>query len=231
MNTATPAGRGRLTMASTHIGDPSDIPARSLDALRHADLLIFEEDRPARSFLKAAGVHRDYLRYSEHDQKFTLSECEAALKKGQWVAYMSDQGTPGLADPGRDLVAIAYRLSAKVQVIPGPSSLTAAIAACPFDCWAFHYLGFLPQEPGRRLTALRAAAGMTRPLVIMDTPYRLKHLLGSCQQAFGASRRAFLALDITGPNEDFCSGTVADLVKYSEKLGTKLNFVLIIDGV
>ncbi len=229
MSTAS-KGPGRLTMAATHVGDVADIPARSLDALRHADLLIFEEDRPARSFLKAAGVHRDYLRYSEHDQKYTLSECEAALKKGQWVAYMSDQGTPGLADPGRDLVAMAYRLGATVQVIPGPSSMTAAIAACPFDCWAFHYLGFLPQEPGRRLVALRAAASLTRPLVIMDTPYRLKHLLGSCQQAFGASRRGFLAIDITGPAEAFWVGDLGDLTRRAEGLGSKLNFVLIVDG-
>jgi len=217
-------------MASTHIGNIADIPARSLTALREANLLVFEEDRPARSFLKAAGVHRDYLRYSEHDQRDTLAACAEALKKGEWVLYMSDQGTPGLADPGRDLVALAYQLGATVQVIPGPSSLTAAIAACPFDCWAFHYLGFLPQEPGRRLAALRAAASMTRPLVIMDTPYRLKHLLASCQQAFGAGRRGFVALDISGADEAFWLGNLADLNKRCATLTGKLNFVLVIDA-
>jgi 16S rRNA C1402 (ribose-2'-O) methylase RsmI len=64
----------------------------------------------------------------------------------------------------------------------------------------------------------------------MDTPYRLKHLLGSCQQAFGASRRGFLAIDITGPAEAFWVGDLGDLTRRAEGLGSKLNFVLIVDG-
>ena len=143
---------------------------------------------------------------------------------------MSDQGTPGLADPGRALVALAGQLNAQVQVIPGPSSITAAISVCPFDCFAFHYLGFLPQDPHARVNALKGAATLTRPLVIMDTPYRLKHILGSCQQVFGKSRRGFVALDITGEQEDFWVGSFSDLVSKAEALSDKLNFVLIVDA-
>lgn len=217
-------------MAATHLGDPRDLPSRSLEALKSADLLIFEEDRPARSFLKAAGIHRDYLKYSEHGQKDTVAACRQALKAGQSVLYMSDQGTPGLSDPGRDLLAVAYELEAKVSVIPGPSSITAAISVCPFDCWAFHFLGFLPRETPTRMAALRAAAAFSRPLVIMDVPYRLKALLAACEQVFGKSRRGFLALDISGTAEDFWLGSFETLQKKAEQLAEKLNFVLIVDG-
>ncbi len=230
MTSGEKRSKGLLTMAATHLGQALDIPLRSLEALRHADLLIFEEDRPARSFLKAAGVTRPYLKYSEHAQSATFDECTRTLKQKGWVCYMSDQGTPGLADPGRALVALAHQLNAQVQVIPGPSSLTAAISVCPFDCFAFHYLGFLPQEPHARVQALKAAGAFTRPLVIMDTPYRLKHLLGSCHQVFGKSRRGFVAIDITGEQEDFWLGHFADLQQKAEGLTDKLNFVLIVDA-
>lgn len=219
---------GRLTMAATHLGEPRDLPPRSLEALRDADLLVFEEDRPARSFLKAAGVHRDYVKWTEHREKGVLEDVTAALKAGKWVCYMSDQGTPGLADPGRDLVEIAYRLGARVQVIPGPSSVTAAIAACPFDCKSFLMLGFLPKEPGDRARALRQAAEGRRPFVVMDTPYRLKHVLETCEQVL-PGKKGMLALDISGEHEDYWVGPFAQLRKRAEALDGKLNFVLIVE--
>jgi 16S rRNA (cytidine1402-2'-O)-methyltransferase len=216
-------------MAGTHLGELRDLPARSLDALRGADLLVFEEDRPARACLKAAGVHRDYLKYSEHGQEDTLAEVTATLKRGGWVVYMSDQGMPGLSDPGRDLAALAYRVGATVQVIPGPSSLTAAIAACPFDCWAFHFIGMPPREPDKRRQALEAAGRLWRPLIMMDTPYRLKHILNTCVDVFASNRRGFIALDISGPDEAYWLGSFAELTKRAAGLDGTLNFVLIVE--
>ncbi len=220
----------KLTMAATHLGDPRDIPLRSIEALRESDLLVFEEDRPARSFLKAAGVHRDYLKYSEHAQQETLDEVTRILKSGGWVTYMSDQGTPGLADPGRQLVALAYQLQVKVEVIPGPSSMAAVIAAAPFECHSFTFLGFPPREPPARLRALKGAAQLDHPIILMDTPYRLVPLLETCKEAFGGSRRAVLALEISSPQEAFWYGQLDALTKRAGSLKEKLNFVLMIQG-
>jgi 16S rRNA (cytidine1402-2'-O)-methyltransferase len=221
---------GKLTMAATHLGDPQDMPLRSLEALRSADLLVFEEDRPARSFLKAAGVHRDYLKYSEHGQSDTLEQVTRVLKSGGWVTYMSDQGTPGLADPGRELVARAYDLQARVEVIPGPSSMAAIIAAAPFPCHSFTFLGFPPREPPLRLKALRAAAQFDHPVILMDTPYRLAPLLEACKEAFGGARRAVLALEISCPGESFWYGQLDALTKRAGSLTEKVNFVLMVRG-
>lgn len=217
-------------MAATHLGDPQDIPLRSLEALRKADLLVFEEDRPARSFLKAAGVHRDYLKYSEHGQTDTLEQVTRVLKSGGWVTYMSDQGTPGFADPGQELVACAYDLQAKVEVIPGPSSMAAIIAASPFPCHSFTFLGFPPREPPLRLKALRAAAQLDHPVIIMDTPYRLSALLEACKESCGGTRRAVLALEISCPGESFWYGSLDTLTKKAKSLTEKLNFVLLVRG-
>lgn len=219
---------GTLIMASGSLGLDEDIPARSLQALRSADLVVFEEDRVARARLKAAGIHREYLRYSEHQEEATLDAVRAALKQGKTVVYMSDQGTPVLADPGRDLTAIAYELGARVTTIPGPSSVAAALAACPFDCNRFICGGFPPRDQRERLAFLTSIAGQTAdPIVLLDTPYRLVALLDACISSLGSSRKALLAIDISGPQEKFLYGDLASL-KLRTNSEDKLNFVLVL---
>lgn len=222
-------GKARLTMAATHIGNATDIPPRSLEALRTADLLIFEEDRPARSFLKAAGVHREYERWSEHKQNHTLETAVDAFGEGKWVMYMSDQGTPNLADPGHELLKSAYRLGVKVEVIPGPSSITAALSACPFDTRRFEYLGFPPKEPERRRAFLKEYQNADKLLVLLDTPYRMKHLLDACRDVFGGEREGFLALDISGPTETFLAAPLDQIAQQGKTSDGKTNFILVID--
>ena len=142
-----------LILGSNSIGNPLDIPLRVLEYVKTADLLVFEEDRPARTVLKRAGVHKDYIKYSEHNQTDTLEQIGQAFKLGKTVLYMSDQGCPNLADPASNILKLAYKMKVKLQVIPGPSSITAAISACPFDMSSFLYQGFLPRDEKRELTS------------------------------------------------------------------------------
>lgn len=229
--------RGRLVMAATTLGNMDDIPQRSLECLRNAgdkDLLVFEEDKLARQFLKKAGVHKPYVRFSEHGQSDTLSKVSKTLKKGGVVVYMSDQGTAGLGDPGRDLVQRALDIGAEISTIPGPSCITAALSVCPFDCRQFTYLGFLPRQAIRRSEVLKSAASFEHPVIILDAPYRLLQLLESAVKAFGTSRRALLARDISGPLEAFWVGSLSQLNEKSHQMWEeekeKVNFVLIVDG-
>lgn len=220
--------KGQLILAANSIGSDADIPARTLEMLRVGDLLVFEEDRPARKLLKAAGVHRDYLRHNEHNQQYVISEISAALQAGKTVVYTSDQGCAGVADPGRELIKLARELGASIRIIPGPSSITAAISACHFDCSSFDFVGLLPRDEKERLKKINQIK--TRPLsqIIIDAPYRLLSLLKSCDAVFGASRQTLLALDITGEDESYLSGSFSELISQVEKLDKKLNFVLII---
>ena len=222
--------RGKLTLAGTTLGDPADIPARSLEALRQGELLVFEEDRPARQFLKAAGVHRDYLKFTEHGETATLEEIRSALKKGKWVVYMSDQGMPNVADPGQAILRLGYELGVEVNVIPGPSSVTAALAACPFYQDQFFYAGFLSRKESLRAKQLGEIGRRFEPTVILEAPYRRKALLDACCESLGKARRATLALDISGSKEAFLFGTLKELVSLSGKRPEKLNFVLILEG-
>ena len=225
-----PKLRGTLVMAATSLGNPADIPIRALELLRTADLLVFEEDRPARSFLKAAGVHREYLKFNEHQQQDSLNEIRKALVTKKTVVYKSDQGSPTLADPGSAPAKIAWELGAEIRVVPGPSALTAALAACPFASDKFYFGGFLSRDTDARIKELNNIKLLGTTWAVMDTPYRLSALVDACTAVFPLETRAMVALDISGPAEDYWLGTFSSLKKKADQLTEKLNFVLIGEG-
>ena len=216
-------------MLSTHIGHLDDVPSRSLELVKSVDLMIFEEDKPARSILKLAQIRRDYAKFSEHHQKETLLLLKDCLKKGGTAAYMSDQGCPTFSDPGADLLNLAYSISAQVKTVPGPSSLSSALSCCPFKLKRFFFYGFLPRQSEQRKLSLQSLSKRLEPIILMDTPYRLKTILTECQNYFPATRKGFLAIDISGPQEFYISGSFKQL---SEKVAEnkKLNFVLIVEA-
>ncbi|MGE0174071.1 MAG: SAM-dependent methyltransferase [Oligoflexales bacterium] len=229
-NTNARPSHGTLILAGNALSFESPIPADSLAVVRSSHLLVFEEDRVARHVLKNAGLHRDYIKYNEHKSKDSMATIQEALQAGQTVCYMSDCGMPNLADPGKELLELAYRSKVKVRIIPGPSSVTAALAACPFSIKQFRYVGFLPQKQEERQRELTFLSKEKIPLVVLDTPYRLASLLKAFKEAFSQQRKALLALDITGPDEEFRVGNLQSLAAYAEQLQKKLNFVLVVDS-
>jgi 16S rRNA (cytidine1402-2'-O)-methyltransferase len=222
---------GTLWMAATTLGDMRDIPLRSLELLRTCPFLVFEEDKQARQFLKAAGVQRQWMRYTEQREAFTLEELERELKEGNDALYMSDQGTPGLADPGRDLVDVALRIGANLRVVPGPSSLTATISVCPIDCRRFQFVGFPPRDESERELFLRQHLDHPWPSIIFDTPYRMRQFFETLEKVLhGTDRKVFVGVDISGEHEEFWWGTIEIIFKKVSALTEKRNYVVIVEG-
>ena len=222
---------GTLWMAATTLGDYKDIPLRSLELLRTCPFLVFEEDKQARQFLKAAGVQRQWMRYTEQREAFTLEELERELRAGNDALYMSDQGTPGLADPGRDLVDVAFRIGAKVRVVPGPSSLTATISVCPIDCRRFQFAGFPPRDESEREAFLRSHLDHPWPTVIFDTPYRMRQFFETLAKVLhGSDRKVFVGIDISGEHEDFWWDRSDTIFKKVSAMTEKQNYVVIVEG-
>ena len=217
-------------MAANHIGNPKDIPIRTLEALKSSDLLIFEEDRIARRVLRQASLTREYLKFNEHNQQDTIDKSRQVLNKSGTIVYISDSGVPTLADPGSELLKLAYKLKAKISIIPGPSSITAALSACPFNIKNFIYAGFLPRKDNLREDELKTLLSLKRPILILDTPYRRKQLLQTCQKMLGKSHRALLALDISGENEEFLYLKLGEIISKTDSY-KKLNFVLILTAL
>lgn len=222
------AKNGHLILAANTLGPLDQLPSITCQHLNQADLVIFEEDRPGRQTLKKAGIHREYLKYNEHKPAETLAALEAALSTGATAIYMSDQGMPNIADPGRELVAAAYRLGATVTVIPGPCSITAALAACPELTGPYLFYGFLPRETAPRQVEIGQLMELPYPSVILETPYRYRPLIADLAAAAGKGARVVLAVDIAGPDQGFYWLTVAELERYAEAVHKKLNFVIVL---
>jgi 16S rRNA (cytidine1402-2'-O)-methyltransferase len=222
--------RGVLYFAASHIGCLRDIPQRTLEILQKADLILFEEARHARQVLKQAGLHRPFLLFSEHKETDSLEAVKKALKAKQTVVYVSDQGCPNLADPGRELLGIAYQLRSRVLVIPGPSSITSALAVCPFDVTQFYFGGFLPRQQEKRLAHISKLLERREAVILLETPYRRQAFLQDFCLALGAeTRRGLLAFDISGEEEQYLLGTLPQIRTQAESLGKK-NFVFILEG-
>lgn len=216
-------------MAANSLGLTDDIPVRSLEAVRTADLLIFEEDKPARLVLKTAGVHKDYLKYNEQSQRDVLNTVREYLLEDKTILYMSDQGCPTLEDPGYEVCRTARKANAHIKVIPGPSSLTAALSACPFSNKNFEFLGFPPREESQRKVFFKKMHGKKGLQIFMDTPYRLKRVLETCVEVFPEEAKGYIALDISGEDENYLTGNFKALYEEVCAIDKKLNFVMIIN--
>ena len=217
-----------LFMASNHIGNLEDTPKRTSEIVKNADLLIVEEDRKAKELLKHIQIHRNYLKFNEHHQEETLTEIKKAFKLKKTVCYISDQGAPTLCDPGFDVLKIAYEHNVSIKVIPGPSSLTAALSACPFDTSEFFFTGFLPRKPKEKEIKIKSLIRLNSVVILLETPYRRNQLLEFLSKHYGSNRKAFLALDISGSEEEYLYGSFKKLLEQVQNK-KKLNFVLIIN--
>lgn len=222
------AKNGHLILAANTLGTVDQLPEATCTLLREAHLVIFEEDRPGRQTLKKAGSHREYLKYNEHKSQDTVEQLRSSLQKGETALYMSDQGMPNIADPGRELLACAYQLGAKVTVIPGACSITAALAACPELNNQYLYYGFLPRESEERRSELTRLLDLPYPSVVLETPYRYRPLVEDFVACAAKTRKVLLAVDIAGPDQGFYWLKVADLAAKAESIHKKLNFVIVI---
>ncbi len=163
---------GTLFLVATPIGNLEDISARALRVLREAALVAAEDTRQSRKLLSHFGLHTPLTAYHEHNKLTRLKAVLAALDRGS-VALVSDAGTPGLNDPGYELVRAALAAGHQVVPIPGPSAPIAALVASGLPTDRFFYMGYLDRRAAARRSQLASLAGQTATLVALETPHRL----------------------------------------------------------
>src|SRR5262245_26713676 len=142
---------GTLYLVATPIGNLEDISARALRILREARLIAAEDTRVTRNLLNHFDIHAPLTSYFEHNKLSKLDSILAALADGD-VALVSDAGTPGLNDPGYELVRAALEAGYRVSPVPGPASPIAALTASGLPADSFLYLGYLPRKSSERKT-------------------------------------------------------------------------------
>src|SRR5256885_4763943 len=163
---------GILYLVSSPIGKLEDITLRALRVLREVSLIAAEDTRHTQRLLARYDIHVPCLAYHEHNKLARLDDVLTALANGD-VALVSDAGTPGLSDPGFELVNACIAAGFEVVPIPGPSAPIAALVASGLPTDQFTYLGFLPRRGAERRALLLSLAEMPQTLVCFEAPHRV----------------------------------------------------------
>jgi len=195
---------GTLYLVATPIGNLEDVTTRALRVLREASLIAAEDTRHTRQLLARFDIHTPLTSYFEHNKLAKLDEVLSALAAGD-VALVSDAGTPGLSDPGYELVRAALDAGHAVVPIPGPSALLAALVASGLPTDAFVYLGFLPRKDSDRQRLLASVAREPRTLVAFEAPHRLLDALRDIESTLG-DRPVAVARELTKLHEEIFRG-------------------------
>jgi 16S rRNA (cytidine1402-2'-O)-methyltransferase len=212
------ATTGRLLVVGTPIGNLGDLSPRGADALRGADLVVAEDTRVAARLLRHLRIRRPTISFTEHNAAERLPGLLARLATGETLALTTDAGMPAISDPGAELVAAARGAGHAVEVVPGPSAVTAALAVAGFSGGGFLFGGFLPARPAsaRRaaLEQLLAAAGsVALPLVLYEAPHRMSSLLAELDRLRGAHPdiQVAAARELTKVHEEVLVGSPAEV--------------------
>lgn len=202
---------GTLYIVATPLGNLEDVTFRALRVLREVPLIACEDTRRTVKLLNRYEIRTRMTSFHDHNKLQAGAGLLRRLKDGQSVALVSDAGTPGVSDPGYELVRDAVAEGLPVEVIPGPSALISAlvVSGLPTDRFAFE--GFLPNRPERRRKALAALSGEPRTMIFYESPQRIAAFLADASGAFGV-RRACIVRELTKVHEEILRGTLPELL-------------------
>ncbi len=215
-----------LYLVATPIGNLEDITLRALRTLREVELIAAEDTRTTRKLLSHYDIHTPLTSYNDRNKRAKTPHILERLSKGD-VALVSEAGTPAISDPGQDLVVAAYEMGAQVVPVPGPSVVTAALAASGLPSRIFTYLGFLPRQSGPRRRLLRSLAQREDTLVAFEAPHRLRDALTDIQQELG-DRRLAVCRELTKLYEEVFRGPVSEALSHFQE--PRGEFTLVIAG-
>jgi 16S rRNA (cytidine1402-2'-O)-methyltransferase len=201
---------GVLYLVATPIGNLEDITFRAVRVLGEADLIACEDTRHTRKLLDHYGVHKPAVSYHEHNEASRTAELLEKLKAGARVALVSDAGTPLVSDPGQRLVEAAVRVGIRVEPVPGPSALVAALAASGLPAEPMRFGGFLPPKAGQRARLLESLAEDPATLIFYEAPHRILGLLDDVARIM-PRRPVVVARELTKVHEEFLRGSAAEL--------------------
>ena len=199
-----------LHVVGTPIGNLQDITLRALDTLRGATLILAEDTRVTRVLLDRHGIDRPMLSYHKFNEAARVDEVLARIRAGEAIALVTDSGMPAVSDPGARIVAACRAADLPCTVVPGPSSVTAALALAGWESTGFVFGGFLPHKTGARRRELASLDQAGLPVVLFESPYRLLKLMDDVTAVLGA-REVFVARELTKKFEETLRGAPADI--------------------
>ena len=234
----------KFYIVATPIGNLEDITLRALRVLKEVDLIFAEDTRVAKKLLAHFGIGTPIAKRHTRDEQKAAEEIIVELEAGKNIALISDAGTPGISDPGAFIVQKVREWGKKVQpfsrskvepfikieAVPGPSALAAAISVAGVPANEFLFLGFLPHKKGRE-TLFKEIAVSERVVIFYESPHRILRTLESLKK-FAPEKKITICRELTKIYEEVISGTATELLEFFSKNQDKVRgeFVVIVSG-
>ncbi len=215
-----------LYVVSTPIGNLEDITLRALRILQEAGLIAAEDTRVTRRLLEGHGISTPVTSYNEHNKRTKTARLVEELAEKD-IALVSDAGTPGVNDPGADLVSAASEAGFSVVPVPGPSSITAAVSVSGIAGDGFVHMGFLPRRRGERKRALGAVMGSKGLIVLLEAPHRLLSSLEDLLEVLG-DRNVVVCRELTKLYEEIFRGSVSAAQEHFRE--PRGEFCIVVEG-
>jgi 16S rRNA (cytidine1402-2'-O)-methyltransferase len=196
---------GTLFVVATPIGNLEDITLRALRVLREASLIAAEDSRRTAKLLSHFGIHTPSLSFHAHNSRARLPQLIARLRSGESIALVTDAGTPGISDPGAELVAASRAAGIAVDPVPGASAALVAAVGSGFPLNSVTFLGFPPYKAKARKRWLEALSEQPETVVFFEAPHRIGPTLADLGKILGA-RQICVARELTKTHQEFVTG-------------------------
>lgn len=219
---------GTLYIVATPIGNLEDITLRAIKVLKEVDLIAAEDTRHTLKLLNHLEISKSLICYHRHNEDVKSDILIEKLQNGENIALVSDAGTPGICDPGEQIIKKCIELGIKIIPIPGACAMINALICSGINTREFSFLGFLPLNKKLRKNKLEEIEKSNKTIIIYEAPHKLESTLKDLKQVLDDSRNVVLAREITKIHEEFIRGNVDYLIDNIQNI--KGEIVLIIEG-
>ena len=220
---------GILYIVATPIGNLEDITFRAVRILEEVDAVLCEDTRVTQKLLSHYHLETKTISYFQHSRVSKVDSIIKMLLDGSKLALVTDAGTPGISDPGQELIANIREEAPDTQIIPipGPNAIGAAASVSGFIEKEFYFAGFLPKKKGRQ-TKLKELAKLSSPIIIYESALRLPKTLKDVRDFFGSNTRILIAREMTKIYEEYWEGKILDVADDLKNHTLKGEIVLIV---
>lgn len=221
--------QGKLYLCATPIGNLEDITYRVLRTLKEVDLIAAEDTRNSIKLLNHFDIHTPMTSYHEYNKIEKAETLIRKMQEGTNIALITDAGTPGISDPGEELVRMCYKAGIEVTSLPGPAACITALTLSGLPTRRFAFEAFLPADKRERQAVLSELVNETRTMILYEAPHRLVKTLQELLETLG-NRPMTLCRELTKKHETAFVSTIEDILKFYETQEPKGECVLVIEG-
>ena len=223
-------GIGQLYLCATPIGNLEDITFRVLRILKEVDVIAAEDTRNSIRLLNHFEIKTPMTSYHEYNKIDKAYQLVAKMREGKNIALITDAGTPGISDPGEDIVRICYEEGIPVTSLPGAAACITALTMSGLPTRRFAFEAFLPKDKKEHQAVLEELKTETRTIIIYEAPHHLVRTLQELSDTLGGDRRLTICRELTKRHEEKLQMTLTDSLSYYEVNEPRGEYVLIIAG-